>query len=83
MLRNASLAVVIAGLFALAVFPRLSRAADETATIRLYAFDGGYIDIPDMGMFSDRIVKNTHARFVTQHSIEDFATLPKVPQYIQ
>lgn len=51
MLRDASLAVVIAGLFALAVFPKSSRAADEAAAIRLYVLDGGHIDIPDMAMF--------------------------------
>jgi hypothetical protein len=31
----------------------------------------------------DRIIKNTHARSIVQHSEEDFATLPKLPQFMQ
>ena len=31
----------------------------------------------------DRIIKNTHARLIIQHSEEDFATLPKLPQFMQ
>lgn len=31
----------------------------------------------------ERIVKNTHARFVIQHAPEDFATLPKSPAYLE
>ena len=30
----------------------------------------------------ERIVKNTHARFVIQHAPEDFAALPKFPAYL-
>ena len=30
----------------------------------------------------ERIVKNTHARFVVQHAPEDFAALPKFPAYL-
>jgi glyoxylase-like metal-dependent hydrolase (beta-lactamase superfamily II) len=30
----------------------------------------------------ERIVKNTRARFVIQHSLEDFTELPKFPQYL-
>ncbi|MDS0850718.1 MBL fold metallo-hydrolase [Burkholderia cenocepacia] len=30
----------------------------------------------------ERIVRNTHARLVIQHSAEDFATLPTFPAYL-
>ena len=30
----------------------------------------------------EKIVQNTHARFVVQHSLEDFATLPKFPAFL-
>jgi glyoxylase-like metal-dependent hydrolase (beta-lactamase superfamily II) len=30
----------------------------------------------------EKIIKNTHARFVIQHSLEDFAALPKFPAYL-
>lgn len=33
--------------------PMLSRAADDSTSIRLYALDGGHIEIADMSMFSD------------------------------
>jgi len=31
----------------------------------------------------NRIVKNNHARFVVQHSLEDFSKLPKFPAYLE
>lgn len=31
----------------------------------------------------ERIVKNTHARFVIQHAPEDFAALPRFPAYLE
>lgn len=31
----------------------------------------------------EKLVKTTHARFVIQHSLEDFSSLPKFPAYLQ
>jgi len=30
----------------------------------------------------EKIVQNTHARFIIQHSLEDIAALPKFPGYL-
>lgn len=52
-MRKFFLTAIVAGLMLAALRPIASRAADETSNIRLYAFDGGHIEIADMGMFSD------------------------------
>ena len=53
MSRKLSIVVAAVGVLLFLAMRPLVRAAEPSTEIRLYALNGGHIEIPDMGFFSD------------------------------
>jgi hypothetical protein len=51
--RKLWITAAVVALLGFALRPMVLRAAETAEAIRLYALDGGHIEIPDMGFFSD------------------------------